>query len=185
VVARWALLAALLASTGCDNGGVTTPTWHIANNELARAAAAGYPARVVLGDEVDAKPREKSETLLVVGPRSVKVIPAPRFEVFTNSGFEEYLRRGWVKRYLAVGDLDGALRAATRGYTRALEDQTVIPKKPPLPPVPDPNAWGFLYPSRNLDWGLAVSAIVAGLCVMLDRVSKRKTVDSSLTNAAR
>ena len=162
-------------TTGCGGGPVSQPTWHIAEAELRRAAAAGYPARVVLETDDEAAARAQSETLLVVGARTVRVIPAPRFEVFTNGGFEEYLFRVWVAPYLAASDLDGAVRATARGYTRALRDQNVMPRGAPLPPVPDPNAWGFLYPSRNVDWGAAVSGLALALCVLLYRISARRT----------
>jgi hypothetical protein len=173
--ARLVVSVGLLAGTaGCDGGPVSRPTWHIAGYELARAAAAGYPARVVLADGIDEAPNHESETLIVVAPRTVKVLPAPRFEVFTNAGFEAYLLRVWVAPYLAVSDLDGAVRAATRGYTRALEDQKVIAKGRPLPPIPDPNEWGFLYPSRNVDWGLAVTVLVFAFCAAIDRFGRSK-----------
>ncbi len=169
---------AALAALGCDDDPVSRASRHIADAELARAARAGYPARIVVEAAPGsvAKPRE-NETLLVLGAQSVRVVPSLAFAPFVGAGFEEWLRRVWVAPYLAVADLDGAYRATTRGYTRALQDQHVIPKGAPLPPVPSPNEWGFTFPSRNADWGLPMSALVLVLSVVVERFTRRKSRD--------
>jgi hypothetical protein len=175
VSVRLATIVVLIANTSaCSSDPVSDPTWRMARAELTRAAAVGYPARVVLEGAAATPAPGKTETLVVIGSRTVKVLPAPQIEEFTSGGFQEYLLRVWVARYLVVSDLDGAVRAAARGYTHALEDQKVLAKGPPLPPVPDPNEWGFLYPSKNADWGLLVSFMVLVLCVLLDRLARKR-----------
>jgi hypothetical protein len=103
----------------------------------------------------------------------VHVVPAQAFTPFTESGFEAWLWRVWLSPYVAVSDLDGAFRAAARGYTRALQDQRLLPRSAPLAPVPSPNEWAFAFPSHNTDWGIPMAAAVFALCLVVERISRR------------
>jgi hypothetical protein len=177
-------LVALCASSicaACNDGPVSNMTWHMTRAELRRAAAAGFPARVVLEEE-GAGVAAPNETRLVLGAHGLHVLPAPAFAPFTNAGFDAWLFRTWVAPYLDVSDVDGAVRAAVRGYTRALESQHAIEKSGPLPPLPAPNQWAFTFPSRNADWGLPLSAMVLALGIALEHFARR---DSRFSSTAR
>jgi len=169
-------VAAVIAlATACNGGPVTRATEHMASAELARAAVAGYPARVVLEEQTSTTAPREDETLLVIGPDSVRVVPSPAFTPLANAGFDRWLRRVWVGPYLEASDLDGAVRAAAHGYVRALIDERVIARGVPLPPLPPPNRWAFAFPSRNADWGLPMAVAVFALAVALSRFSKRSS----------
>ncbi|HEX4337083.1 MAG TPA: hypothetical protein VH062_14295 [Polyangiaceae bacterium] len=168
------LLCAAIATSACSDAPVSRLTEHMVHAELERAARAGYPARVVLDGAPSAAVKAgEDETVLVLGAKSVHVVPSPAFAPFTSAGFEEWLVRVWVAPYLAVSDVDGAYRAAVRGYTHALEDQHVLSRGAPLPPLPSPNEWGFTFPSHNADWGLPLSFVVFALCFVVERFTRR------------
>ncbi len=157
---------------GCNDTGVSGLTWHSTEAELSLADAHGYPARVVIGGSP--RPTSPEETLIVLGDGDLAVLPGARFTEFARAGFRDYLFRRWVGPYLAVHDLDGAVRAATAGYLLALRAEHRIPMTPALAPVPDPNEWAFTFPSENADWGLPFSATICMLGIALSVMAKRR-----------
>lgn len=182
---RCALLLALLLS-GCEVAPVFETTWLTSNAELERAARAGYPARIVFApDAVDAEvARWQADTtrrfaLIVVGERDVFVLPAPGSTFLAEPAERQAFATRWVLPYVGQLDLDGAVRTAARGYCRELEERGLLPRLPPSTPIGMPNRYAYRFPSRNFDWGLSLTVLVAALAAGLSRLALRRLPKSS------
>lgn len=172
-------------SWGCEVRPVADTTWQTSNAELERAARAGYPARIVFApNDADAEAeRWQQDTarrfaLIVIGEADVFVLPAAGSKFLAEPTERRAFAMRWVLPYVGQTDLDGAVRAAARGYCRELEDRGVLARLPPSTPIGVPNRWAFTFPSRNFDWGLPVALLVTLLAAGLSRLALRRVQPS-------
>jgi len=170
-----------LCSCACEVEQVAGTTWQTSNAELDRAGRAGHPARIVFAPsdpegEAERAQRDVSRrfALIVIGEADVFVLPAPGSHFLAEPAEREAFVRRWVLPYVGQHDLDGAVRTAARGYCRELEERGLLPRLPPSPPIGMPNPWASTFPSRNFDWGLALTALVALLAAGLSRLAVRR-----------
>lgn len=173
------LMAFLLC--GCEAGPVADTTWQTSNAELERAARAGEPARIVFApDAADAEAeRWQQDTarrfaVIVIGEADVFVLPKPGATFLAEPAERRAFAMRWVLPYVGQHDLDGAVRTAARGYCRELEERGVLARLPPSTPIGMPNPWAHTFPSRNFDWGLSLTLLVALLAAGLSRLALRR-----------
>lgn len=178
---RYAVLLLAVSLGGCEVGQVADTTWQTSNAELERAARAGYPARIVFAPssadaEVERWQRDTARrfALIVIGESDVFVLPAPGSKFLTEPAERQAFATRWVLPYVGQLDLDGAVRTAARGYCRELEERGVLPRLPPSTPIGMPNRWAYRFPSRNFDWGFAVTLLVTLLAAGLSRLALRR-----------
>lgn len=178
---RFAGLALASLLCACEVQEVAGTTWQTSNRELERAARAGYPARIVFAP-IDAEAEaerwrldsSRKLALIVIGVSDVFVLPAPGSSFLAQPAERQAFVRRWVLPFVGQRDLDGAVRTAARGYCRELEERGVLPRFPPSPPIGMPNPWAHTFPSRNFDWGLAVTLLVTLLAAGLSRLALRR-----------
>lgn len=180
---RWtAGVAALVlawVSVGCSEVGprIRPGTLSTAQRELDLAAEAGLPARLLAADHFEdlasvlAKARRETAeevTLIAVSPHDYGVdfgapLQTPTISRLERLQIESQLEE-WVRRFLRMGDVDGAVRAAARGYTLALRAQGLLAPGPPLPPFNPPNPRSrAAAPATTYHWGAPLSLAVFGL----------------------
>jgi hypothetical protein len=179
-----ALLFSALA-VACDRP-VLRGTWRGVERDLARAAHAGHPARLIyVPGDPDAEARRLGpealgrETLLIVSPQSISIVPAARAGVLTTEEAKRAYIQRWVEPFLKAADTDGAVRSAARGFLQTLEDEGLARRLPPSVPIGTPNEWGHSFPSRNFDWGLPVALVVALVLARLKVAAQRSDHDRS------
>jgi len=181
VISRYVVLLLAVLLSGCEAGQVAGTTWQTSNLELERAARAGYPARIVFAPsaaDAEVERWQKDTTrrfaLIVIAETDVFILPAPGATFLAEPAERQAFATRWVLPYVGQLDLDGAVRTAARGYCRELEERGLLPRLPPSTPIGMPNRWAYRFPSRNFDWGLAVTLLVTLLAAGLSRLATRR-----------
>ena len=179
-VATALALSLLLVACSWKEDGADWSSRRDADAMLARAASAGFPARVVVvepGDDLAKAaarlrddPTHQSVTLILVSADGVRLEPSTRYGKTVSPQRRRALETYALAEYIHEGDLDGAVAAAAREYLSTLVDEAAL-EIDSLPVVDAAARDRSTLPTATASWGAPIAVLLAATAFLLHRLA--------------